>query len=106
MEFALSMLNMAACGSISLLLLVAVLSPRVNDGVIVKLGLIVMCLGFGSVALRMADGSSAGDGIGLGRSMLLICAGIAVVMLGYLTRAFRAHHPLVRATDWSDLNSH
>lgn len=103
MDSVLSLLNALACGLISLALVGAVLSPRVHDGVVIKAGLISMALGFGSVSLRLADGSVQGDAVGLVRSMLLISAGISVVILGYIARVKRAGHPCVRSTDWADL---
>lgn len=88
-------------GVVSLVLMAAVLSPRVHDGVVVKAGLISMSLGFGSIALRTADGLYAWDGIGLSHSMLLVTAGVAVVMVGYAHRVWRRGHPLRRArSDW------
>ena len=105
MDAALSLINAAACGLITLALVGAILSPRVHDGVIVKVGLISMALGFGSIALRMFDGSVAGDAVGLVRSILLVNAGIAVAILGYLFRSKKARHPLLRTTDWATLET-
>lgn len=105
MDFALSLINAIACSAISLALVGAILSTRIHDGVIVKTGLISMALGFGSIALRMFDGSVEGDGQGLARSLLLVNAGLAVVILGYLYRSRRKRHPLARTTDWADLET-
>lgn len=103
MDVVLSLINAFACGLIALALIGAVLSPRVHDGVVIKLGLISMALGFGAIALRMADELLRGDGIE--RALALINGGIAVVILGYLLRRARAGHPVRRMTDWGDLDT-
>jgi len=100
METLLSLFNAATCGLVSLVLLWAILSPRVHDGVVVKCGLIAMSLGFGSIALRMADGIGPNDGAGLARSILMVNTGIAVVIAGYVWRTRRERHKLRRSTDW------
>ncbi|MGA0608817.1 hypothetical protein [Caldimonas sp. KR1-144] len=105
MDTLLALINAAACGLIAAVLLWAILSPRVHDGIVIKVGLIGLCAGFGSIALRMVDGLKADDLVGMARSILLINAGIAVVILGYLLRRARAGHPLRRVpSDWVDLH--
>lgn len=104
MDIAFSLLNALACGLISLALIGAVLSPRVHDGIIIKVGLVSMALGFGACALRLLDGSAAGDGQALGRCLLLINSGIAVVVIGFLVRKLRGGHALRRSTDWAELD--
>lgn len=99
------LVNALACGLIALALLGAILSSRVHDGIVIKVGLIVMMLGFGSIALRMLDGLGPEDAKGLARSILLVNAGIAVVILGYLVRRVRAGHKLRRTTDWAELHT-
>lgn len=97
-----SLANAAASGLIAMALLGAVLSPRVHDGVVIKVGLICMAAGFGAVALQMTDGPNT---TGLQRAILMINAGIAVVVIGYLWRVGFAHHRLRRTTDWVDFES-
>lgn len=91
-------LNSVACGLIALAMIVAVLHPRVHDGVIVKVGLISMALGFGSIALRLFDGVGDGDATHLARSILMISAGVGIVLVGYILRNMR--HPARRLSDW------
>lgn len=99
MDEFLSFLNAGACGLISLALIGAILSPRVHDGIVIKIGLICLAAGFGSMALRMLGGAM--DMIGMQRAMLLINSGIAVVIIGYLLR--KSKRPGCVVTDWGDL---
>jgi len=94
----LDLLNAAACGSIALILIAGVLHPRVQDGIIVKVGLISMALGFGSIAMRSFDGVTEGDAAHLARSVLMISFGAFVVLAGYVLRNMR--HPARRLSDW------
>lgn len=95
MDFLLIWLNAAACGLISTALLGAILSPRVHDGVVIKIGLICMVIGFSTLSLRLLEGIEA-----LARPLMLVNAGIAVVIIGYLLRKVRARHPVRRVSDW------
>lgn len=103
MDMLLQLINSGACGLITTALAWMVLSPKVHDGVVIKAGLICMALGFGSIALLLGGGITEKEIVGLERSLLLINAGIAVVIVGYLLRKARAHHPVRRSTDWTDL---
>lgn len=105
MDTLLSLINAAGSGIIALALLGAILNPRVHDGIVIKFGLGVMMFGFGSIALRMLDGLGPDDAEGLARSILLLNSGIAVVIIGYLTRRVRAHHPVRRTTDWAEIDT-
>lgn len=98
----LQLINAGASGLICLALLGAILSPRVHDGVIMKVGLICMALGFGAMALRLWVGIKAADVQSLERALLLINAGIAVFILGYLLRKTR-HPNAPPITDWGAL---
>jgi hypothetical protein len=104
----LALFNALGCGAIAAAMVWAVLSPRVHDGVVIKVGLILMALGFGGIALRMLDPSSApANQLAemLARSVFLINIGAAVALAGYRWRT--RHKPRVRrrATDWGDLDS-
>lgn len=101
MDTFLSFLNIGACGLISLALIGAILSPRVHDGIVIKIGLISLASGFGAMALRLAAQEPAGDIAGVLRALLLINSGITVVIIGYLLRI--SQHPGCVATDWGDL---
>lgn len=100
MEFLLSWINGAACALISMALIGAILSPRVHDGIVVKIGLISMATGFVAIALRLFEGINADEVVGLERALLLVNSGLAVVIIGYIMRKARAHHPVRRIEDW------
>lgn len=97
----LSLLNAAVFGTLSLMLLWAILSHRVRDGILVKLGLIGMTCGFGAVALQMLHAGPP-DGVGLSRALGLVWSGAAVVALRYAWRVRQAGHHFRRVTDWMD----
>lgn len=103
MDILFSLLNAAACGLIALALIGAILSPKVHDGIVIKIGLISLAAGFGAMALRLWIGVEADDLLGVQRALLLINAGIAVVIVGYLLRKAKVHHPVRRSTDWAQL---
>jgi hypothetical protein len=86
MDDFLALINAAACGFISVALLGAILSHRVRDGVVIKVGLISMAMGFGSISLRLLNGIGPDELLGLERGLLLVNAGVAVVIFGYLHR--------------------
>lgn len=99
----LSAINGGACALISIVLIWMILSPRIHDSLIIKSGLIPMALGFGSIALMLFDGLAPSKLQGMGNGLLLINAGLSLVIIGYLWRKARLHHPVRRTTDWSDL---
>src|SRR6478752_5742456 len=104
MDLAISLINALACGLISIVLVGAVLSPAVKDGIIIKAGLGGMALGFFSLAMCLFDGLDRADGVRLVRAMVMVNFGIAVCIVGYLVRTWREQHPLRRGTDWVDLD--
>jgi len=99
MDTFLCFLNAGACGLISLALIGAILSPKVHDGIVIKIGLICLAAGFGCMALRMLGSTT--DTVGMQRAMLLINSGIAVVIIGYLLR--KSKRPGCVVTEWGDL---
>ncbi len=108
MDAVLSLANTLGCGLLALLLVWAVLSPHVHDGLVIKSGLILMALGFGSIAIRMLDPWAAPEHLmaeALSRSILLINVGAAVVLVGYRWRTRHKPRTRRRATDWGDLDS-
>lgn len=102
MDTLLALINAASCGLIALALLGVILSNRVHDGIVIKVGLICISLGFGSIALRFWSYETHATMIGLARSLVLVNGGIAVVILGYLLRRVMAKkRHFRRAEDWT-----
>lgn len=77
----------------------AVMSRRVDDGIVIKLGLIAMCLGFLASGLLGLEPRGPEP---LAYANSLIHVGLLICVVGYL---LRSHRPrlLKRATDWMDL---
>ncbi len=95
MGYLFTLINAAACGLISMVLIAAIVSPRVHDGVIVKIGLIGLASGFGSISLKLLEGMDD-----LGRPLMLVNSGMTVVIIGYLMRRARTGHAVRRLSDW------
>lgn len=102
MDVLVSIINAIASACIAATLIAAMLSKRIHDGVIVKVGLGCMALGFVVCTLHMLRIGMT-DIVGLERSMLFINSGIAVVIIGYVSRCRGAGHALRRLTDWTDI---
>ena len=105
MELLLLLVNAAACGAISLALLWAILSPRVHDGVVIKVGLICMALGFGAIAVRLLGDQGSSQEFAVLKALAVVNAGIAIVIVGYVLRKVRRQHPVRRSTDWGELDT-
>lgn len=101
----LEILNGMACAAMALGLSWAVLHPGVHDGIVIKAGLILMVVGFGTLALRLLAGLQEGDAIYLSRSVLMVNAGALIVAAGYgLRRARAGGRPRRRSSDFMNLN--
>ena len=105
MDLLLAWANGIVCALIACGLLAAILSPRVRDGVVIKVGLICMALGFGGIAVDMLEGLEDGNAVRLSRCIALVSAGVIIVAGGYLHRCARAGAPQRRVSDWSDLDT-
>jgi hypothetical protein len=105
LDLLISLINAGTSLLISATLVLAMLSQRVHDGIIIKIGLGSMALGFLVVAMHMLEITGA-DVQGLQRALLLINSGLAVVIVGYVYRVHGAGHAFRRITDWADLDAH
>lgn len=105
MGLVLSAANASVCGMLSFLLAWMVLSTKVQDGIVIKAGLIAMALAFALLAYFSMDPATAWDGERFQRATLLLGVGIGVVIVGYLWRAHRAGHQIRRASDFADFDS-
>ena len=102
-----TLINTAVCCVLAMAATWACLSPRVHDGIVIKLGLIGLALGFASHAWIVHDGIDYFDAVALARAQLLINAGMVVVIVGWLRRGRpgRPHGPERRASDFVELDS-
>lgn len=91
------LINVAFCVVGGLMLSWAILSRRVNDGVVIKAGLIMMILAF----FLAAHFISIGELEKLMRPLALLHLGIMVVAVGWFIRARPKYSgPNRRKTDW------
>lgn len=91
MDELITIFNATAAAGIALALSWAVLSHRVRDGVVIKLGLICMALGFGALSWHLVDGLGCMDLHAISRAHALVHLGLGVVLVGLLVRAARGH---------------
>lgn len=92
--------NAAACVLLAAVATWAVLSPRVRDGIVVKLGLILAVQGFAGLGAALAMGLPV---IVWVRALALLHAGLLVVAAGVWWRFRQARGARRRASDWMDL---
>ncbi len=75
--------NSAASAILACVIGWAILSHRVKDGVVIKIGLIVMCTGFVGTSYLLLDGVCMEDAYGLNRAEALVHVGMVIVLIGY-----------------------
>lgn len=88
--------NLVACGLLAAGALWAVLSPRVQDGIVIKIGLGAMSLGFAALGAALADGRELQH---VGRALGLVHAGLVLVAAGIALRWRRAGR-VYRIDEW------
>lgn len=100
-----SLMNINAAASLALALLAAaaVISPRVRDGVVVKLGLILLALGAAGLGIALATGGPMDVAL---RALGLQTAGLFVIVIGVLLRVWRPGPRRRRASDWVALDTY
>lgn len=101
MDNLLLVLNIAACVLLASLCTWAVLSPRVRDGVLVKLGLILAVQGFAGLGVALAGGYPL---LVIVRALGLLHVGLLVVVCGWWWRRVKAGNSQRRVSDWMDLS--
>jgi hypothetical protein len=99
LEF-ISAFNAVVCFAMFVVCILAILHPSVQDGIVIKFGLILLTVGFGTVAYKLSGMCDLYDIGGLGRALFLVHAGAIVLVVGYLWRAFKAGKNLHRLSDW------
>lgn len=96
-----STINVIACLAIASAITWAVMAPSVQDGIVIKLGLICCALGFVGTAASIADDRMWA----LNNALLLIHGGAIVVAVGHwLRQRKRARLHRRRKTDWAGLH--
>lgn len=103
MQTLVGMLSAATCFVFVAVITWLVVSPKVDDGLVVKAGLILSDLGFLRLGWKLWSGLGPSDMVDLERTILLINAGAFVVIGGWLWRVMRNGHVMRRHTDWSAL---
>lgn len=96
-------INTIVCCALAAAASWACLSPRVKDGIIIKLGLVGLALGFASYGYLVFAGL---DVQALTRAQLVINAGVVVTVAGWWLRGRpgRQHVPERRASDFVELD--
>jgi hypothetical protein len=95
--------NVSLCALMAGALAWAVLSHRVHDGVVIKVGLVLMSVGFGALAYHLGDGLQARDGAGIERAILSVNMGVLVALVGALARIRKQPDAIYRLSKWVDL---
>lgn len=99
----LSLLNCLLCTGFGLVLLWLILTPKVDDGVIIKLGMIVAMLGFLALGWKMFEGIEPSEIRGVEWGMLMVNVGVLIVIFGYVRRTAARGHRMLRLSDWAAL---
>lgn len=92
-------LNGIVTGAIAIGLAWLVMTPRYREGLLIKLGLVCMAIGFAGVSYM----SLSSMWWAIPRALAAIHVGLVVVVVGYYRRCRRAGHPLRRSTDFGGL---
>jgi protein-S-isoprenylcysteine O-methyltransferase Ste14 len=95
-----SIVNAVVCLSMFFVCVFAILHPSVNDGIVIKCGLILLTVGFGTVAYKLSGMCDLYDIQSLERALLLVHIGAIVLVFGYVLRVIKAGHNLQRWSDW------
>lgn len=96
MDRLMSVINLAACGLLSAAALWAVLSPRVQDGIIIKLGLGMLSLGFAAVGMALAGDRPM---VAVERALAFVHLGLLLVAAGIAIRWHRTGR-VYRVDEW------
>jgi len=84
----------------------AILSHRFNDGIVIKVGLGCMTLGFAVTAHALSNGLDCADLRMLARAIALVNIGALTVAGGYLLRTRAGRVKKRRKTDWAEFDDH
>jgi uncharacterized membrane protein len=98
------LLNSLFCALLAALLGWAVLSRGTQDGLIIKVGLVLMSLGFLAVSCLLLQRQTMDAFQPILRAGVLIHAGLVVVVVGWALRVRTGHSKLRRYADWVNLH--
>ena len=101
MDALISMAGSLVCWVFVLVLVYAILTPKFDDRIVVKVGLILAAAGFTVMGWKLWDGIDPWDVLGIQRAILMTNGGALIVVIGYLTRSRRRGHSMRRQTDWA-----
>jgi hypothetical protein len=99
LEF-ISLFNAVVCLSLFFLSLFAILHPDVNDGIVIKFGLILLTVGFGTLAYKLSGMCGLYEIQSLEKTLLLVHSGALVLVIGYVLRVLKSGHKMQRVSDW------
>ena len=95
-----STVNAVVCLFLFFLSAFAILHPSVNDGIVIKFGLILITVGFGTLAYKLSGMCDLYDVQSIEKTMLLIHLGALVLVVGYVLRVLKSGHKMQRLSDW------
>lgn len=95
-----SIINAVVCLSLFFLSLFAILHPAVNDGIVIKFGLILLTVGFGTLAYKLSGMCDLNDIQSLEKALLFVHVGAIILVIGYALRVIKAGHKMQRVSDW------
>ena len=96
-------INAAASLALALLVALAVISPRVRDGIVVKAGLILLSLGAAGLGVTLSANGPMDLAL---RALGLQTVGLYVIVAGVLLRARSTGPRRRRASDWVALDTY
>lgn len=98
------MFNAAVCVLLAACVGWVVLDPRIHEGLVVRLGLVCMALGFAAMAATLATAVDAEGLRVVGRAAALVHLGLVVSVVGFVWR-FRVRGWFDKPpTDWGVLD--
>lgn len=80
----------------------AVVSPRVRDGILAKIGLVAISIGFGVSAVALMASPGCDGAVTIGRAHMMVHVGLLVVAAAWCVRVRRHRRVLRRASDFVD----
>lgn len=98
-----TVINATVCFLLFIAAVFAILHPSVKDGVVIKVGLMFLAVGFGSLAFKLLGGIDSAELHGLLKTMLLVHIGAAISFCGYVLRVLKTGHKMQRVSDWTDI---